>query len=100
LALQHHRVLGLVDIIGVLLLDALDVGLGLDAVVLGESALVSRLWDASVLCYMYRPGTMTYSAGISQEVRANRLDVAVGTLTKLANGLEVLLASPALGQDR
>ena len=48
LALQHHRVLGLVDIIGVLLLDALDVGGSLDAVVLRESALVSLLWDASV----------------------------------------------------
>jgi hypothetical protein len=43
LTLQHHLVLGLVDIVGVLLLDALDVGRGLDAVVLGESALVTLL---------------------------------------------------------
>jgi hypothetical protein len=43
LAEEHLGVLGLVDIIGVLLLDALDVGLGLDALVLGESALVADL---------------------------------------------------------
>jgi len=41
--LQHDGVLGLVNIIGVLLLDALDVGLRLDAVILGESALVALL---------------------------------------------------------
>jgi hypothetical protein len=43
LAQQHLGVLGLVDVIGVLLLDALDVGLGLDALILGESALVANL---------------------------------------------------------
>jgi hypothetical protein len=43
LTLQHERVLGLVNVIGVLVLDALDVGLGLDALVLGESALVTLL---------------------------------------------------------
>jgi hypothetical protein len=42
----------------------------------------------------------TYSAGVSQEVRANRLDVAVVGLAEGASGLEVLLASPALRQDR
>jgi hypothetical protein len=41
----------------------------------------------------------TYSAGISQEVRANRLDVAVGRGAELADRLEVLLASPPFRQD-
>lgn len=43
---------------------------------------------------------VTYSAGIGQKVRANWLDVAVVRLGELADRLEVLLASPALRQDR
>lgn len=43
---------------------------------------------------------VTYSASISQEVRANRLNIAVVGLAKLTDGLEVLLASPAFRQDR
>jgi hypothetical protein len=43
---------------------------------------------------------VTYSAGIGQEVRANRLDGAVGRLAELADGLEVLLAGPSFGQHR
>jgi hypothetical protein len=42
---------------------------------------------------------VTYSAGISQKVRANRLDVAVVGRAELADRLEVLLASPASRQD-
>lgn len=42
----------------------------------------------------------TYSAGIGQEVWADRLNVAVVGFAQLADGLEVLLASPTLGQDR
>jgi hypothetical protein len=42
---------------------------------------------------------ITYSAGISQEVRAHRLNVAVVGLAELTNSLEILLTSPALGQD-
>lgn len=40
----------------------------------------------------------TYSAGISQKVRANRLNVAIGRRAELADGLEVLLAGPASRQ--
>lgn len=47
LALQHDRVLGLVNVIWVLLLDLLDVCLGLDALILGEGALVSLLQQKS-----------------------------------------------------
>ena len=43
LALQHQRVLGLVNVIGILLLDALDVCLSLDAVILGKGALMALL---------------------------------------------------------
>jgi hypothetical protein len=43
---------------------------------------------------------VTHSAGIGQEVRANRLDVAVRGSGELADGLEVLLASPSRGEDR
>lgn len=42
---------------------------------------------------------VTYSAGISQKVRANRLDVAVVGRAELADRLEVLLTSPASRQD-
>jgi hypothetical protein len=41
--LQHERILRLVNVVGVLLLDALDVGLRLDAFIFGESAFVSLL---------------------------------------------------------
>jgi len=44
LALQHYRILGLADLAGIIVLDLLDVGLSLDAVVLGESALMSLLY--------------------------------------------------------
>jgi hypothetical protein len=44
LGLQQHLVLGLVNVIGVLLLDVLDVGLGLDALILRECALVTLLY--------------------------------------------------------
>jgi hypothetical protein len=53
LAQEHLGVLGLVDVIGVVLLDALDVGLGLDALILGESALVADLVGLSVSVYMW-----------------------------------------------
>jgi hypothetical protein len=49
LALQHDGVFGLVHVIRVLVLDLLDVGLGLDALILGEGALVSLLQWVSVL---------------------------------------------------
>jgi hypothetical protein len=43
LALEHDGVFRLVNVIWVLVLDLLDVGLGLDAVILGECALVTLL---------------------------------------------------------
>lgn len=100
LTLQHQRVLRLVNIIGILLLDALDICLGLDAVVFGESALVTLLHGRVSIDVEWLGDIETYSAGIGQEVWANRLNVAVVGFAQLADGLEVLLASPALGQDR
>lgn len=44
LALQHDGVFGLIDIIWILILDLFDVGLRLDALVLGESALMTLLY--------------------------------------------------------
>jgi hypothetical protein len=46
LGLKQDRVLGLVNVIGVLLLDVLDVSLGLDALILGEGALMTLLHGA------------------------------------------------------
>jgi hypothetical protein len=43
LALQHDRVFRLVDVIWVLVFDLLDVGLSLDALILGECALMALL---------------------------------------------------------
>jgi hypothetical protein len=42
----------------------------------------------------------TYSAGVGEEVWANRLNLAVVCIAQLADGLEVLFTSPALRQDR
>lgn len=36
---------------------------------------------------------------MGQEMRAHRLDIPVGGLAEMADGLEVLLSSPALRQD-
>jgi hypothetical protein len=43
LGLKQDIVLGLVNVIGVLLLDVLDISLGLDALILGEGALMTLL---------------------------------------------------------
>jgi hypothetical protein len=43
LGLKQDLVLGLVNVVGVLLLDVLDVSLGLDALILGEGALMTLL---------------------------------------------------------
>lgn len=80
LTLEHHGILGLADIAVVVLLDVLGLLLGLDAVILGEGALVA--------------GT----AGMGQEVRADGLDGALGRAGSLADGLEVLLGRPAFGK--
>lgn len=80
LALEHHGVFGLADLA---IVDVLDLGsalLGLNAVILGEGALVA--------------GT----AGVGKEVRADRLDGALGSARDLANGLEVLVGVPAIGK--
>lgn len=47
LTLEQKRVLGLVNVIWVLIFDLLDIGLSLDALVLGESALMSLLYEDS-----------------------------------------------------
>ena len=48
LAGKHLRVLGLTDVTGILVLDLLDVLLGADTVILGESTLVTGLKTLSV----------------------------------------------------
>lgn len=79
--LKHHRVLRLTDLARVLLLDVLGTLLGLDAVILGEGALVAG------------------AAGVSEEVRANGLDRALGRGSDLADGLEVLVSGPSFWED-
>jgi len=81
-ASEQHRILRLADVAFVVLLDLLGALLGLYPIILGEGALVA--------------GT----AGVGQEVRADRLDGALCgmVLGDLADGLEVLLGSPALGE--
>lgn len=49
LSLQHQRVLWLADLTGIIILHLLDVRLSLDAVVLGESALMSLLHEVMSL---------------------------------------------------
>jgi hypothetical protein len=51
LAGKHGRVLGLTDVASILVLDLLDVLLGADAVILGESTLVASLEIESVWVY-------------------------------------------------
>jgi hypothetical protein len=50
LASKHGRVLGLTNVASILVLDLLDVLLGADAVILGESTLVAGLEIESVVC--------------------------------------------------
>jgi hypothetical protein len=82
ITLEHQRVLRLAVVFLVVLLDLLGGLLGLDAVILGEGALVA--------------GT----AGVGQEVRANGLDGALGRRGDGGDGLEVLLSRPSLGQSQ
>jgi hypothetical protein len=82
LALEHHGVLVLADLAGVLVLDLLDGVGGLDALILGESTLVSL------------------SAGVGEEVRADGLDGAVLRGRDAGDGLEVLLSGPVAGERR
>lgn len=80
LQLKHHGVLSLALLAIVHILDLLSALLGLDSVILGKGALVAG------------------SAGVSQEMRSNRLDAALDSTRELANGLEVLIGTPTLGQ--
>lgn len=43
---------------------------------------------------------MTYTAGMSQKVRANGLKSALGSAGQSADGLEILLSGPASGEGR
>lgn len=81
LALEHHGVFRLADFAVVEVLDLLGALLGLDAVILGEGALVA--------------GT----TGVGEEVRANGLDAALDSAGQLTNGLEILVGRPALRED-
>lgn len=81
LQLQHHGVLRLADVALVAILDLLGILLRLDAVVLGKGAVVAR------------------AARVGEEVRPDGLNAALRGARELADGLEVLVAAPARGQD-
>jgi hypothetical protein len=56
LTLQHQRVLWLADLAGIIVLHLLDVRLGLDTVVFGESALMSLLYAEAWLANAHMRG--------------------------------------------
>lgn len=78
---EHHWILRLADLSCIVILDLLDILLGLDAVILGKGTLV------------------TGTAGVGEEVRTNRLDAALSCGRELANSLEVFFGRPALGKS-
>lgn len=78
---EHHGIFRLRDLAIVNVLDILGLLLGLDAIILRKSALVAS------------------TAGVGEEVRANRLDAALNGSRKVTQGLEVLVGSPALRED-
>ena len=61
LTLKHHRVLSFADLSRIVILDLLDVLLGLDALSLGKGSLVSL------------------SSSVGEEVRADRLNGTLGS---------------------
>jgi hypothetical protein len=66
-----------------------------------ENVRLFRFYRTSIsTAYINRSQSKTYSAGIGEEVWANGLNFAIVGVAQLADGLEVLLASPALRQDR
>lgn len=82
LSLKHDRVLWFTDLAIVQVLDLLHIFRSLDALILGEGAL------------------MSLSAGMCQEVWANRFDFAEDGSGERAYGFKVFLTRPALWQDR
>jgi hypothetical protein len=80
LTLKHHGILRLALVANIAIFDILGTLLGLDAIILRESTLV------------------TGSSSVGEEVRADRLDASLSSLRRLANSLEVLIGSPAAGK--
>lgn len=80
LAGEHHGILRLRDLSIILIFCLLDIMLSLDALILREGAVV------------------TLATSVSQEVRANRLQVPLGGSGQSTNRLEVLVSTPALRQ--
>ena len=78
---EHHRVFWLADLAGVVILNLLDIFLGLNAVVLREGALM-----AGTSC-------------VGEEMRSNGLDATLCCCSELSNCLEILLARPSLRKD-
>lgn len=79
--MQHHGVLSLTLLTLIRILNLLGAFLRLDAIILGEGALV------------------TSSAGVSQEMRTDRLNAALHAAGQLSDSLEVLLGAPSFGKD-
>lgn len=77
---MQHGVLGLALFALIDILNLLGALLSLDAVILGESALVAG------------------SSSVGEEVRSDGLDASLDSLRELANGLEVLLGAPSAGE--
>jgi hypothetical protein len=78
---KHGWVLRLADFASIIILNLLHILLGLDAVILREGALV------------------TSTAGMGEEVWADRLDAAISSARDRADSLEVLVRSPSGWKD-
>lgn len=99
---QHDGVLGLGDIIIAIILGLLDIVLGLDALILGECAVVTFLGSQYAVHSpkQGRKQLRTYTASMGQKVRADRLQGALGGLGYRTNGLEILFGIPAPRKGR
>jgi len=101
--LQHQWVFLLADLPSIIILDFLDIFLGLDPLVFGEGAMVTLLQIMSVSMHHHEPLlgdlTVTDSPSVSEKVRSHGLDISLGGRRELANTLEIFLAGPALWQD-
>lgn len=62
--------------------------------------LLKKEWLLACRIFFLLEFNLTYPARMGEEVRTDRFDVAVSSMIQVADGLEVLLGSPAGGENR
>lgn len=107
LTLQNHGVFNVTEVIFLGLLDILNFLLSHNSVILRECTVVTLLYEAKTMSKKKQLARQsddawggsqeTYATGMSKEMRANRLDVALVSGGQGADGLEVLFGLPASG---